>query len=86
MKPAHSLTEPGSNGPAELGGSAEYSDAYYHSVTQQLLAHALNRKGRPGGSTTTRCLRFERSSAQQRREIIVGRRSFRALSGVRPSA
>ena len=37
------------NGPAELrAGLLKYSDAYYHSVTQQLLAHALNRKGRPG--------------------------------------
>ena len=36
-------------GPAELrAGLLRYSDAYYYSVTQQLLAHALHRKGRPG--------------------------------------
>ena len=37
------------NGPAELrAGLLKYSDAYYANVTQQLLAHALNRKGRTG--------------------------------------
>jgi len=36
-------------GPAELRtGLLKYSDAYYSNVTQQLLAHALNRKGRTG--------------------------------------
>ena len=48
MKPAHSLTEPGSMARQSWAGLLKYSDAYYHSVTQQLLAHALNRKGRPG--------------------------------------
>ena len=37
------------NGPAELrAGLLKYRDAYYANVTQQLLAHALNRKGRAG--------------------------------------
>ena len=37
------------NGPAELrAGLLKYSDAYYANVTQRLLAHALNRKGRAG--------------------------------------
>jgi len=37
------------DGPAELrAGLRKYSDAYYANVTQQLLAHALNRKGRAG--------------------------------------
>jgi hypothetical protein len=37
------------NGPAELrAGLLKYSDAYYANVTQKLLAHALNRKGRAG--------------------------------------
>jgi tetratricopeptide (TPR) repeat protein len=37
------------NGPAELrAGLLKYSDAYYANITQQLLAHALNRKGRTG--------------------------------------
>ena len=37
------------NGPAELRGALlKYSDAYYTNVTQQLLAFALNRKGRMG--------------------------------------
>ena len=35
------------NGPAELrSGLLKYRDAYYSNLTQQLLAHALNRKGR----------------------------------------
>jgi hypothetical protein len=34
------------NGPAELrAGLLKYREAYYTSVTQQLLAYALNRKG-----------------------------------------
>ena len=37
------------NGPAAFrAGLMKYSDAYYNNVTQQLLAYALNRKGRPG--------------------------------------
>jgi len=37
------------NGPAELrAGLLKYSDAYYANVTQQLLAYALNRKGKAG--------------------------------------
>jgi hypothetical protein len=37
------------DGPAELRtGLLKYRDAYYANVAQQLLAHALNRKGRPG--------------------------------------
>jgi tetratricopeptide (TPR) repeat protein len=37
------------NGPAEFrAGLLKYSDAYYANVTQQLLAYALNRKGRAG--------------------------------------
>jgi hypothetical protein len=37
------------NGPAELReGLLKYSDAYYANITQQLLSHALNRKGRGG--------------------------------------
>jgi Protein of unknown function (DUF1592)/Protein of unknown function (DUF1588)/Protein of unknown function (DUF1585) len=37
------------NGPAELrAGLLKYRDAYYATVTQQLLAYALNRKGRAG--------------------------------------
>ena len=37
------------NGPAELrAGLLKYRDAYYVNVTQQLLAYALNRKGKPG--------------------------------------
>jgi tetratricopeptide (TPR) repeat protein len=37
------------DGPAELrAGLLKYSDAYYANVTQQLLAYALNRKGRAG--------------------------------------
>ncbi|HTG73708.1 MAG TPA: DUF1592 domain-containing protein [Terriglobia bacterium] len=37
------------NGPAELrAGLMKYNDAYYANVTQKLLAHALNRKGRAG--------------------------------------
>ena len=37
------------DGPAELrDGLLKYSDAYYFNVTQRLLAHALNRKGRAG--------------------------------------
>src|SRR5262249_46671161 len=37
------------NGPAELRAALlKYSDAYYTNVTQQLLAFALNRKGRMG--------------------------------------
>jgi hypothetical protein len=37
------------NGPAELrAGLLKYRDAYYANVTQQLLAYALNRKGREG--------------------------------------
>jgi tetratricopeptide (TPR) repeat protein len=37
------------DGPAELrAGLLKYSDAYYMNVTQQLLAFALNRKGRAG--------------------------------------
>jgi hypothetical protein len=37
------------DGPSELRtGLLKYRDAYYANVTQQLLAHALNRKGRPG--------------------------------------
>ena len=37
------------NGPAELrAGLLKYRDAYYTGVTQQLLAYALNRKGRAG--------------------------------------
>ncbi len=37
------------NGPVELrAGLLKYSDAYYANVTQQLLAYALNRKGRTG--------------------------------------
>jgi mono/diheme cytochrome c family protein len=37
------------NGPAELrAGLLKYSDAYYANVTQQLLAYALNRRGRAG--------------------------------------
>lgn len=36
-------------GPAELReGLLKYKDAYYSNVTQQLLAYALNRKGRAG--------------------------------------
>jgi mono/diheme cytochrome c family protein len=35
------------SGPAELrSGLLKYRDAYYSNVTQELLAHALNRKGR----------------------------------------
>jgi tetratricopeptide (TPR) repeat protein len=38
------------NGPAELRiGLLKYRDAYYHSVTRQLLAYALNRKRKAGG-------------------------------------
>jgi hypothetical protein len=38
------------NGPAELrAGLLKYRDAYYANVTQQLLAYALNRKGRGRG-------------------------------------
>jgi len=37
------------NGPAELrAGLLKYREAYYTSVTQQLLAYALNRKGKDG--------------------------------------
>jgi len=37
------------NGPAELrAGLLKYREAYYTSVTQQLLAYALNRKGKAG--------------------------------------
>lgn len=37
------------NGPAELrAGLLQYRDAYYTNVAQQLLAYALNRKGRTG--------------------------------------
>ena len=37
------------NGPAELrAGLLKYRDAYYTGVTQQLLAYALNRKGKAG--------------------------------------
>jgi Protein of unknown function (DUF1592)/Protein of unknown function (DUF1588)/Protein of unknown function (DUF1585) len=37
------------NGPAELrAGLLKYREAYYTSVTQQLLAYALNRKGEAG--------------------------------------
>jgi hypothetical protein len=37
------------HGPAEFRtGLLQYSDAYYANVTQQLLAYALNRKGRAG--------------------------------------
>jgi hypothetical protein len=37
------------DGPAELrSGLLKYSDAYYSNIAQQLLAHALNRKGRTG--------------------------------------
>jgi len=37
------------NGPAELRvGLLKYREAYYTSVTQQLLAYALNRKGKAG--------------------------------------
>jgi Protein of unknown function (DUF1592)/Protein of unknown function (DUF1588)/Protein of unknown function (DUF1585) len=37
------------NGPAELrAGLLKYRDAYYAGVTQQLLAYALNRKGKAG--------------------------------------
>ena len=37
------------NGPAELrAGLLKYRDAYYANVTQQLLAYALNRKGKAG--------------------------------------
>ena len=37
------------DGPADLrDGLLKYSDAYYSNVTQRLLAHALNRKGRAG--------------------------------------
>jgi len=37
------------NGPAELRAALlKYNDAYYTNVTQQLLAYALNRKGRAG--------------------------------------
>lgn len=37
------------NGPVEFrAGLLKYSDAYYNNVAQQVLAHALNRKGRIG--------------------------------------
>jgi hypothetical protein len=37
------------NGPAELrSGLLNYRDAYYSGVTRQLLAYALNRKGKAG--------------------------------------
>jgi hypothetical protein len=37
------------NGPAELrAGLLKFRDAYYTGVTQRLLAHALNRKGKAG--------------------------------------
>ena len=56
------------NGPAEFrAGLLRYRDAYYAGVTRQLLAYALNRKGKAGGSTTTRCPRCGRSSATPRR-------------------
>jgi hypothetical protein len=38
------------NGPAELrAGLLKYRAAYYHSMTRQLMAYALNRKDRKGG-------------------------------------
>jgi hypothetical protein len=48
------------NGPAELrAGLVKYRDAYYSSLTQRLMAYALNRKGRP-----TRLYDYEMPSAR----------------------
>ena len=72
------------NGPIEMrAGLLRYRDAYYTSVTRQLLAYALNRKGRPG-----RVYEFEMPSVRQvvRTASAQGYRWSAIIGGIAASA
>ena len=67
------------DGPSGLrAGLLKYRDAYYTSLTRQLCAHALNRKGKAGQVYDYEMPAVRRSSAAPPPAAIAGRRSSRA--------